>query len=89
MSVFRDSETYHKKLLRVGAAMRRYQALKSTQTFCALSLEVDALEELSLSAFSLMKAIKNNLADASKRPDTKTSCIIRPRGWLDDEEENR
>lgn len=66
--VFRRSDLYKKKLLRLGTAMRRYTDYHSPadQNINSLSLEIDALEELSLSAFSLMKAIKKNLEDAKK-----------------------
>lgn len=88
-TVFRDSDTYRKKLMRISAAMRRYHEfhLKTEQNFSALSTEVDALEELSLSAFSLMKAIKSNLVEAAKRP---AACIISPYGsWPDGDEDDR
>lgn len=76
--LFRKTEKYHKKLMRLGAAMRRYGDKFSAQdnNFNSLSLEVDALEELSLSAFSLMKAIKAELADAAAKGPK--SCINTP-----------
>jgi hypothetical protein len=76
--LFRKSDIYHKKLMRLGAAMRRYSNDfdASHHSFNSLSQEVDALEELSLSAFSLMKAIKTALV-ASAETEAK-SLIIRP-----------
>lgn len=82
--LFRKSDIYHKKLLRLGAAMRRYSNGfdASHHNFNSLSQEVDALEELSLSAFSLMKAIKKTLVTSAE--DEAKSCIIRPFSVLDE-----
>lgn len=100
MAIFRDSDTYRNKLIRIGAAIRRYQEfhLKAQGTnHSALSREAEDLEELSLSAFSLMKAIKKNLADAAQSklivPGNRrgAACsIIKPNSWPDGEiEEDR
>jgi len=74
---FRKTDTYHKKLMRLGAAMRRYSNgfVATDNNFNSLSLEVDALEEMSLSAFSLMKALKKELMESENQAK---SLIIRP-----------
>lgn len=99
--VFRDSDVYRKKLMRLSAAMRRYHEfhLKNDGvSHAALSREAEDLEELSLSAYSLMKVIKKNLADAAQsklilpgvKKDGAACSIIKPHGWPDgEEEENR
>jgi len=75
---FRKTDTYHKKLMRLGAAMRRYSNgfVATDNNFNSLSLEVDALEEMSLSAFSLMKALKKELMESAE--NQAKSLIIRP-----------
>jgi hypothetical protein len=66
--IFRRSDAYKKKLMRIGAAMRRYSEhhLPADQNINSLALEMDSLEELSLSAFSLMKALKKNIEDSKR-----------------------
>lgn len=84
---YRQSDIYVTKLMRLGAAMRRYSEHhlpkdQNSSNFNSLALEVDALEELSLSSFSLMKAIKKNLKDeaADKAKLIEFDGEIRERG---------
>ena len=70
---FRKSIIYKKKEMRLGQALRRFSNLTREEDFNGLSLEVDALEELSLSAFSMMKAIKKALVEDAEE---KAKAII-------------
>jgi hypothetical protein len=72
---FRQTEIYKKKLMRVGAALRRFSNVSGAENnFNSLSLEVDSLEELSLSTFSLMKAIKKELTTSSGKTTGSFTC---------------
>ncbi len=65
---FRKSEIYKKKLSRIGAALRVFSNVSGADNnFNSLANEAAALEELSLSAFSLMKAIKQEIEVAAKK----------------------
>lgn len=73
----RSSDSYAKKMMRLGTAMRRYSEhhLPKEANFNSLALEIDALEELSLSAFSLMKLLKQAAQDAAKGPTKTPTCF--------------
>lgn len=73
---FRQTEVYKSKLMRIGKALRRFGDVSGSENnFNSLAREIDVLEELSLSTFSLMKAIKKELSQCGGEGD---SCIIRP-----------
>lgn len=65
---FRNSDLYKKKYLRVGAALQRYSQshLPRDKNINSLSQEADALEELSLAAYGLMKVIKESIKQTAK-----------------------
>lgn len=76
---FRQTDSYKKKQLRIKEALHRFGSYVVENNISSLGNEASALEELSLSTFSLMKAIRKEIEDTAKKQiSAQKSALIMP-----------